>query len=28
MELYTLPYRDPKRVNLARYNPWDFAGLV
>lgn len=21
MELYTLPYRDPKRVNLARYNP-------
>jgi hypothetical protein len=20
-ELYTLPYRDPKRVNLARYNP-------
>jgi len=20
MELYTLPYRDPKRVNLARYN--------
>jgi hypothetical protein len=21
MELYTLPYRDPKRINLARYNP-------
>lgn len=21
MELYTLPYRSPKRVNLARYNP-------
>lgn len=21
MELYTLPYRDAKRVNLARYNP-------
>jgi hypothetical protein len=21
LELYSLPYRDPKRVNLARYNP-------